>query len=224
MNWNDIIRFFKQILGFHQARRKAMTTTTKPYSDAEKLRELSFQYIIDAYQFVDQAEILLNHESLSGNCKCHIGYISKISVMLYMSIECSLKSMICGSHLGESPRFVYWEKIRKGRHNFEQLISEIDDFSAKINDSSLESELKRLSSSDVSERYCIEVSSASGLLGDFNLDESDLDGLVKENKNLFTTAKSLSKKVWALRQSEFKGHRTLPPSEVKTVLKEIKTK
>ena len=203
---------------------KNMTTPSRPYSDEEELRELSFQYIIDAHQFAKQAEILLDDTSLTRNCEYHIGYLSKISVMLYMSIECSLKSMICTSHVGEAPHSVYWRRIRTASHFFTKLTAEITDFSSKIGDSSLEAELNQLATADVSERYCLEVTSASNLLGDFNIDESDLNDQIQENRKLLDTAKQLRQKVWNLRKDEFDGHRALPPNKVKAVLKRIKTK
>lgn len=204
--------------------KKNMTTPSRPYSAEEELRELSFQYIIDAHQFAKQAEILLDDTSLTRSCEYHIGYLSKISVMLYMSIECSLKSMICTSHVGEVPHSVYWKRIRPASHFFTKLTAEITGFTSKIDDSTLEGKLNQLATADVSERYCLEVTSASNLLGDFNIDESDLNDQIQENRKLLDTAKQLRQKVWDLRKDEFDGHRTLPPNKVKAVLKRIKTK
>ena len=201
-----------------------MSHNIPPYSHEEELRELSFQYLIDGHQFSQQAGVLLADGELMRQCQYHVGYLSKISVTLYMAIECSLKSMICIAHIGEPPHTVYWKRIRPAGHSFTKLLKEIPDFATQVSDTSLDAELKRLTSAEISERYCLEISSESDLLGNINIDDAKLEEKVKEANDLHLTARSLRQKVWDLRKVAFEGRRTLPPHLVKEVLQRIKSK
>jgi len=201
-----------------------MTYPIREYTPDEELRELSFQYIIDAQQFATQATVLLDANSLVRNCEYHIGYLSKIAVTLYMSIECSLKSLICASHIGETPHSVYWKRIRPASHFFKKLKAEIPNFSALINSPSIEAAIDRLSEAEVSERYCLEISSESDLLGSFNIDSTKLTEEIEALRGIVDTALQLRQIAWDFRATAFDGHRTLPPHLVKAVLKKIKTK
>ena len=185
---------------------------------------MSWQFIIDAHQFALQADILLSHPELVRNCQYHIGYLSKIGVMLYMSIECSLKSLICATHLTDPPKSTYWNKIRKGGHSFADLASKIPNFSTVLNDTQVENELNRLSSTSVSERYCLDVSSESDLLGGFNIDDAALADKITEIRALHATASSIEAIVRGIRKTAFDGHRVLHPAAVKPALQGIKTK
>lgn len=193
------------------------------YSDAEKLRELSVQYIYDAHQFCTQAEVLLTDDQLKSHTIRHHSYLNKIMVTLYMSIECSLKSMVCISHRTEAPADVYKNRIRRAGHDFSHLRSHVDDFSSRLGDSSLEAELDALADSKVSDRYCLEISSESDHLSDFNIDDDEVDTMIETAKELLGTAKALSKKVWELRKDAFSQDRVVAPREVKAILREIKT-
>jgi hypothetical protein len=201
-----------------------MSHAIRPYTDDEKLRELSFQYLTDGHQFLQQAGVLLDDHELTRHCQYHIGYLSKISVTLYLSIECSLKSMICSAHIGEAPRSVYWKRIRPAGHSFAKLVKEIPDFATQVSDTSLEAELNRLMSAEISERYCFEVSSESDFLGEMKIDDARLVEKIDEAKQLHGTARTLRQKVWDVRKVAFDGHRTLPPRLVKEVLQRIKSK
>lgn len=201
-----------------------MILTIRPYSHEEELRALSFQYAIDAHQFAKQAEIILADNNLFTDCQYHLGYLSKVSVTLYMSIECSLKSLICATHIGEDPHSVYWSHIRSSSHSFEKLKNKIPNYSAVIGNAGLENEIDRLTSADVSERYCLEISSESDLLSDFNIDEDKLTESIEATRTLLRTAKEIYKIAWSFRGKAFENHRTLPPDLVKSILQRIKTK
>lgn len=195
-----------------------------PYSKEESLRELSFQYIIDAYQFCQQAETLLEDANLVNRCEYHIGYLKKISVTLYMSIECSLKSMICACHVNEDPHSVYWKKIRPAGHSIQKLRQEISSFSADLKDPTLEKEINQLSAAEVSERYCVEVSSEEERSSDERVDLAKLNLRIEQVRHLLDTANKLRKNIWGFRSIAFDSCRVLPRELVKDALKKIKTK
>lgn len=201
-----------------------MTYPIREYTVEEELRELSFQYITDGHQFAKQAGVLLQDAGVVRNCEYHIGYLSKIAVTLYMSIECSLKALVCATHIGEDPHSVYWNRIRPASHSFNKLIGEISNFSAVVNDAQLEASIDRLSDAEVSERYCFEISSESDLLSSCNIDPDKLAQEIAEVREILKTAIQLRQIVWDFRKAAFDGHRTLPPHLVKGVLKKIKTK
>ena len=199
-------------------------TIKKKYTPTEELRELSSQFIIDAHQFALQADILLSNSGLIRHCQYHIGYLSKIGVMLYMAIECSLKSLICATHLTDPPNMTYWNKIRKGGHSFADLANKIPDISSVLNDTQVVNELNRLSSTSVSERYCLDVSSESDLLGGININDAALADKITEIRALHATASRLEEIVRGIRKAAFDGHRVLHPSAVKPALQGIKKK
>jgi len=185
---------------------------TNPYTPREELRELSFQYCIDSYQLRDQASILLDSPSLEQRCKYHIGYLSKINVLLYMSIECALKSLVCAANLTELPKDIYWNRIRRSSHKIDPLLSNIPTVDSLISDTQLLLEIKRLASSEVSERYCVEVSSESDLMDGFNIDSEKLQDCLSDTRKILEVATRLEAIASNFRTKAFASDRVLQSS------------
>ena len=195
-----------------------------PYSKQEEIRELSFQYITDAFQFARQAEILLDDGRLKNLSEYHLGYLGKIDVLLYMSIECSLKSLVCIAHINEDPQAMYWRRIRKSSHHFDKLLALIPDFDKIVDAKSLVAKVRALGRPDVSERYCLEISAVSDSLKNFNVGAKELKKEIEKTRTLLATALSLREKIWKYRATALKNFRTLPPHEVKPRLQRILAK
>lgn len=192
-----------------------------PYSQAELLRELSFQYITDAYQFHHQASVLLAGKELCNKCKYHIGYLRKIDVLLYMSVECSLKALLCVEYIDKPPEEVYWDVIRKKGHRIDRLLDSLSGLSSVLDDDTLESTIRGLANVEVSERYCFEVAAESQFHDGFSIDDTALDELVHGTQQLATIAERARDKTWHYRQNALKCHRTLAPAAVHEAMRQI---
>jgi len=194
----------------------------KEPSEKELIRELSFQYKIDAWQFLDHAKVILSQgEKLKHDINYHVGYLFKINVMLYMSIECSLKALICATCQNLSPYDIYWKRIRNNGHDLNDKIKQIKKFSAIVGDSKLEARIKDFSKKQVKDRYCVEVAAESPLMDDLALDPKCFRKELVQTKCLYRTAKKLLSKTDKFALASFKDVDVLHPKVVRAALNEL---